>query len=101
MRLMAKRPKVFQNIHPHVEVSEIMMNSLDFDDNENGSSDLRPSFVNKISTNGLNEMKFSTFTQMPPSMQVPEIDSFHSNFMEMNQIKTAQFSYTGQIKPLF
>ena len=70
MRLKAKRHIFHQNIHPHINVSDIILNSQEFDDNvEKEEEEKRISDYNKASTaNGDFEKKLSTFTQMTHSM---------------------------------
>ena len=89
MRLKAKRHEFHQNIHAHIAISEIILNTQDFEDSdkmlENKSSDLRP-FNNKskASSNTELEIKLSAFAQLT-----------HSKATEF------QFSTNGHIKPLF
>ena len=69
--MKAKRPKFLQNVQAHIDISEIILNTQDFEENENiinrldnRSSDLRP--TNNVESNAKSdfEMKLSSFNTL-------------------------------------
>ena len=74
MRMKAKRPKFLQNVQAHIDISDIILNTIDFEDHEVTENRLGNRLSNIVANktdykaNSDLEMRLSSFTMNHHSM---------------------------------